>query len=226
MPSVEISVLAGNNQYLKEALESADSNGKNAYNNKLDSNELNDFMQKAYKSGKCSMTDIMTIVNQVGVDKNDNATITKMQKLEQINKLENEIRTLKTELKKREYTLDQKEYKTVSTTECFAGIGGFFAGIYAGVKTGAAISAAVSTTGIGAAATPVIMITSTLGGAVLGGYAAYKAADYAQRPFESHETTVKRKEAENYKENNVEPLKAKINGLEDILRAELSRFYE
>lgn len=99
-------------------------------------------------------------------------------------------------------------------------------GIYAGVKLGAAVSTAVSTTGVGAAVAPVIMIVSALGGAAAGGYAAYKGIDYAQRPFESNETKVQRKDAENYEQNVVKPLETKIKELEKALEAKLDEFYK
>ena len=221
MTAVEINTI--NNQYLREAAEAADTQGENAYNKKLDSNELTVFMQNAVESGKCSIQDLMDVMNKVGVDKNDKEIQTKINELEQINKLKNEICRLKNELSKNEKILFEKEVKP-NTIQTLAGFGGIFAGVGAGVKIGGAISTALSATGVGAAVVPFIMVGSGLIGGALGALGMYKAADYAQRPFESHETTVQRKQADDYKETNVEPLKAQIKELEKALEEKLENF--
>lgn len=217
MSSIEIKTIG--NEYLKKAAEGADKD----YNGKLDSNELVIFMQNANK--KCNALEIEQLVKQVGIDTKDQTTQTKLNDLQKIDQLKNEIAALKQKQKECKFELERREVKP-STVQSLGCLGGFLGGIYAGVKLGAAVSAALSTTGVGAAAAPVIMIVSALGGAAAGGYAAYKGIDYAQRPFESHETKVQRKDAENYEQNVVKPLEAKIKELEKALEAKLDEFYK
>lgn len=217
MPSVEIKTIG--NEYLKKAAESADKD----LNGKLDSHELVIFMQSATK--KCNALEIEGLVKEVGIDKSDNTTQAKLNDLQKIDQLKNQIVEFKGKLKKCKYELEKREVQP-STVQALGALGGAIAGMYAGLHAAAPIAAVMGSTGIGAVAGAATMVVGALGGFAGGAYAAYKGIDYAQRPFESHETKVQRKDAENYEQNVVKPLETKIKELEQELESRLEKFYQ
>jgi len=85
---------------LKRAAQEADSQGQSAYNGILDKSEVSLFLTKAKEFG-CSSSEALEIAKSIGFDKQTAQTVNKMQKLEQINKLEKTIAAKKALLKEK-----------------------------------------------------------------------------------------------------------------------------
>ena len=203
------------NSKLRKAAEQADSQGNKAFNGKLDASEINVFIEAAKKEG-CNMSEITSVVNQIGIDKNDKTSANKMKLMQEIEQLNKKIETKKEELAKREAKYNEMQPGIFKNTT---------------QKVGTAIGA-----GLGAVVTAGVLATTlTLsgpvgwlalaGGAAVGGLAGawdglFISSMFADEP--SYENNVKDHNATKYLTEQVYPLKDEIRSLEAKLASKLA----
>ena len=155
---VEISNIK--NTELRHAAEVADLNDNTANSGKLDPKELSLFIKEAVNSN-CDKAAIAEICNQVGVEHAEDEVKASMEKLNQLQKLEKELKYQKSILKKRNDEIkklkneDDSKYSKVS----WCRMGGFVGGAAAGAAVGASVGSAFA----GVGAVPGAMIGGILG---------------------------------------------------------------
>lgn len=210
---------------LRQAAEAADSNGENAYNNVLDSNELSVFIKQATKLG-CGKNVVMDIVNQVGIDEQDKEAQETVNELNDIVNLKDKIAARKNELAKRNYTMsdmesDLEDAKPKQSTKTGENIG-FWTGAVAG--TAAFFKAAPLPNPI--LRLGVSLLAGLAGGAL--GAVAGMGINKLVNMFspKTHTEEVLSRQIDQYKESNIEPLKSEIDSLEKELKAKEEEFYE
>lgn len=146
--TVEISNIK--NAELRHAAEVADLNDNTANSGKLDQKELSVFIKEAVNTN-CDKASIAEICNQVGVEHADDDVKASMEKLNQLQKLEKELKYQKSILNKRDNEIKklEKEDDSKNSKSKWVTFGSLAGGVAAGAAAGAAIGAAFA--GVGAA---------------------------------------------------------------------------
>ena len=202
--TVEISSI--NNEELRHAAEVADLNDNTANSGKLDEKELSVFIREAVNSG-CDKAAIADICNQVGIEHADDKVKASMEKLNQLQKLEKELKYQQTVLEKRNDEIEELEKeddsrmkKSVWTTiGCFAG----------GAASGAAIGAGVGSMFAGAGALP---------GAIIGGFIGACGGLYGSNLINHHYFSDSNYDKIDDYKNQARPIEDKVFELEQQMK--------
>ncbi len=150
---------------LKRAAEIADSSDNTANQGKLDQKELSVFIREAVNSG-CDKNAIAELCNQVGVEQATDGVKNSMEKLNQLQKLEEELKIQSGIIKKRNDEIKKLEKEDSSRvySDIKKELGFGFAGAAVGGVTGALISSTLLLVG----SFPGAFIGGLLG--VMGGF--------------------------------------------------------
>ena len=196
--TVEISSIK--NTELRHAAEVADLNDNTANSGKLDQNELSVFIKEAVNTN-CDKAAIAEICNQVGVEHASDEVKASMEKLNQLQKLEKELKYQKSILDKRNNEIEKLEKEDDSNSKKSNWISvGCLAG---GVAAGAAIGAAVGSAFAGFGAVP---------GAVIGGIVGAFGGMFTDSKINDHRSS--NYEKINDYEEQARPIEKKISELE------------
>lgn len=221
----QITISTIQNKALRKAAETADSNGKNAHNGKIDTNELNLFLNEAQKAD-CKMIDVMEIVNKVGVQKDDKTTLAKVNKLKEVDALESKIAVCEQTLKKMKYehSLMGPKVKIANSRKFDEAAGilcvtGFFGSIAAGMKLGATVGSCIG--GLGGAVAGAFV--GGLCGVVAFGNVGMCCAKFMQQKELEYRND--QKNADDYEKTNIKPMEDKLKQLKKQLEIKENEFY-
>ena len=196
--TVEISSIK--DEVLRHAAEVADLNDNTANSGKLDEKELSVFIREAVNTG-CDKAAVADICNQVGVEHADDTVKASMEKLNQLQKLEKELKYQQAVLEKRNDEIEklEKEDDSRVTKSQWISVGC----LAAGVASGAAIGAGVGSMFAGFGAFPGAIIGGLIG-AFGGMYGNHLINDDSQSNFGK---------IQDYKDQ-AKPIEYKISDLE------------
>lgn len=194
---------------LKHAAELADSTDNTANKGKLDQKELSVFIREAVNSG-CDKNAIVELCNQVGVEQANDDVKNSMEKLNQLQKLEKELKIQSGILKKRndEIRKLEKEDSSRVHSDIKKELACGFAGAAIGGVTGALISSA-------------LLLVGSFPGAFIGGLLGVMGGFMTSRRLvdkKSNSAAIKDFENQvNLTEVKVDELKAKMQEIQKSL---------
>lgn len=194
---------------LRHAAEVADLNDNTANSGKLDQKELSVFIKEAVNSN-CNKDAIAEVCNLVGVEHASDDVKASMEKLNQLQKLEKELKYQNNILEKRNDEIKKlkQEDDANSRNNNLKFFGGFVGGAAAGAAAGAAVGSAFA--GVGAIAGGIV---GGLIGALGGAYVGTKLQDYSSNYKERREFNEQKRPIE----NKVNELKAQMQEIQKSL---------
>ena len=215
--AVEITTIQ--NKQLRAAAEKADTQGQNSYNGRIDYSEIPVFMQTA-KNSNCSVDEILGLVRQVEVKATEKNVQLKVEQMENIQKIEIQLKEAKKELAEAEAKLEDIKpnlWESASTATKTGTIIGGVAGVGLGLGLAATLSIGFS---------PLALLVGSacvLAGACAGAFDGMfiGAMINNETPYEA---TVADKKAKEYELDVVKPTKIKVRELEKSLAIALEAF--